>query len=119
MAKQQQSGGAPTGGEREKNSTEAASTGAGGRPRGFPDQERQRPVSREGGQAEAPTGAQSQTGMQPGMQTGGQTGMQRNESRRTGVGTSEVGRAQASLLPAFMTSPGLMASAFMSNPFAF
>ncbi|MES2524770.1 MAG: Hsp20/alpha crystallin family protein [Gemmatimonadota bacterium] len=127
MAKQQQSGGTPTGGEREKNSTDRVSTGAGGRPGSFTDQERQRPVSREGGQGDTSAGGQSQagrqggtqTGAQTGMHTGAQTGMQRGNSQRTGLGTPGAGHAQPSMLPAFMASPGLMASAFMSNPFAF
>lgn len=63
---------------------------------GSADQERQRAVSREGG-----------------------TGMQRTGGRQ-GPGTAvSRGQGQPSLLPAFMSSPGLMASAFMSNPFAF
>jgi HSP20 family protein len=61
------------------------------------DQERQRQVSRE----------PSSTGK--GMQHGGQSG-----------GDSAIsGRGQPSMLPAFMANPGLMASAFMSDPFAF
>ena len=61
------------------------------------DQERQRQVSRE----------PSSTGT--GMQRGGQSG----------AGSAISGRGQPSMLPAFMTNPGLMASAFMSDPFAF
>ena len=53
------------------------------------DQERQRQISRE---------PRSSSGM----------GMQRGS-----------GSGQSSMLPAFMTNPGLMASAFMSDPFAF
>lgn len=59
------------------------------------DQERQRRISRE---PTSPSGA--------GMQRGGQPG-------------ALAGRGQSSMLPAFMTNPGLMASAFMSDPFAF
>ena len=62
------------------------------------DQERQRPVDRERG---ASGTAMQQGGRQPGTALGGRTS------------------GQSSLLPAFMASPGLMASAFMSNPFAF
>jgi HSP20 family protein len=61
------------------------------------DQERQRRVSRE----------PSSSGT--GMQRGGQSG----------AGSAISGRGQPSMLPAFMTNPGLMASAFMSDPFAF
>jgi HSP20 family protein len=61
------------------------------------DQERQRQISRE------PTSSGT------GMQRGGQSG----------TGSSLSGRGQPSMLPAFMTNPGLMASAFMSDPFAF
>jgi HSP20 family protein len=61
------------------------------------DQERQRQVSRE----------PSSSGT--GMQRGGQSG----------AGSAISGRGQPSMLPAFMTNPGLMASAFMSDPFAF
>ena len=62
------------------------------------DQERQRQVSRE----------PSSTGT--GMQRGGQSG--------AGSAISG-GRGQTTMLPAFMANPGLMASAFMSDPFAF
>jgi HSP20 family protein len=62
------------------------------------DQERQRQVSREPASS---SGA--------GMQRGGQSG----------TGSMVSGRDQPSMLPAFMTNPGLMASAFMSDPFAF
>jgi HSP20 family protein len=62
------------------------------------DQERQRQISRE------PTSS-SGTGMQRGGQSGG--------------GSMISGQGQPSMLPAFMTNPGLMASAFMSDPFAF
>ena len=61
------------------------------------DQERQRQVSRES--------------------NSGSMGMQRGGGRQTG--SSLAGRGEPSLLPAFMSNPGLMASAFMSNPFAF
>jgi HSP20 family protein len=64
------------------------------------DQERQRQVSRE-----------------PGSSSG--TGMQRGGSRQSSGGALSSRGGQPSLLPAFMTNPGLMASAFMSNPFAF
>lgn len=64
------------------------------------DQERQRQVTREGG-------------------AGPGTGMQRGRQPGAGTGVTGRGQAQPSLLPAFMSSPGLMASAFMSNPFAF
>jgi HSP20 family protein len=64
------------------------------------DQERQRQVSRE-----------------PGSSSG--AGMQRGNQQQSGAGSSLAGRGQPSMLPAFMTNPGLMASAFMSNPFAF
>ena len=62
------------------------------------DHERQRQISRE------PISSQGS-----GMQRGGQSGM----------GSALSGRGQSSMLPAFMTNPGLMASAFMSDPFAF
>ena len=66
------------------------------------DQEIQRSVNREGGQTSG-------------------TGMQRGGGRSMGAGTGLAGRGQGqpSLLPAFMANPGLMASAFMSNPFGF
>jgi HSP20 family protein len=63
------------------------------------DQERQRQVSRE-----------------PASSSG--IGMQRGGARQPG-GSSLASRGEPSLLPAFMTNPGLMASAFMSDPFAF
>jgi HSP20 family protein len=61
------------------------------------DQERQRQISREPSSSGA------------GIQRGGQSG----------AGSALAGRGQPSMLPAFMTNPGLMASAFMSDPFAF
>ncbi|GLC26880.1 Hsp20/alpha crystallin family protein [Roseisolibacter agri] len=61
------------------------------------DRERQRSVSRE---------ATPGTGMQRGERAGMTTGAGR-------------GATSPSLLPAFMANPDLMASAFMSNPFAF
>jgi len=79
-------------------SSSASTTNVQGRQSAQPstDQERQRQVNRE----------PDSGGM--GMQRGG---------RRTGSSIS--GRGEPSLLPAFMSNPGLMASAFMSNPFAF
>jgi len=62
------------------------------------DQERQRQISRE-------PSSSSGTGVQRGGQSGG--------------GSMLSGRGQTSMLPAFMTNPGLMASAFMSDPFTF
>ena len=62
------------------------------------DQERQRQISRE---------PASTSGR--GMQRGGQSG----------AGSMLSGRGQPSVLPVFMANPGLMASAFMSDPFAF
>jgi HSP20 family protein len=75
----------------------SASSGSGQSAQQSPDQERQRPINREP--------ASSGTGMQRGGQSG--------------AGSSISGRGQPSMLPAFMTNPGLMASAFMSDPFAF
>lgn len=63
------------------------------------DQERQRDVTREQGSAG--------------------TGLQRSGAGRAGGSLAGRGQGQPSLLPAFMASPGLMASAFMSNPFTF
>jgi HSP20 family protein len=73
------------------------SSGSGQSAQQSSDQERQRQISRE------PTSAGT------GMQRGGQSG----------AGSALSGRGQPSMLPAFMTNPGLMASAFMSDPFAF
>ena len=68
------------------------------------DQERRRPVEREtGGGAEGGAG----------MQRRSDTAM----GARSAFGAS--GEGESSLLPAFMANPGLMAGAFMSNPFAF
>jgi HSP20 family protein len=65
------------------------------------DQERQRHVSRE-------------------PETSGGTGLQRGRGRQAGAGASLARRGgQPSVLPALIANPELMASAFMSNPFAF
>jgi HSP20 family protein len=87
---------------------EAGTSSAGGAGRGAgSDQELSRPVSREEGQ-------------------GSNTGMQRGGARSLGasggnpaLGGRGQGQGQPSLLPAFMANPGLMASAFMTNPFGF
>ena len=63
------------------------------------EQERQRDVTREQGSAGA--------------------GMQRSAAGRSSGALAGRGQGQPSLLPAFMASPGLMASAFMSDPFTF
>jgi HSP20 family protein len=83
------------------------------------DQERQRQVIREGG-----GGAGGGT-----MMGTGSRGMQRTGTGQRGAGTALAergqgqgqlqGQGQPMLLPAFMANPGLMASAFMTNPFAF
>jgi HSP20 family protein len=88
-------GGAPSGGAR--GGAAGAAPSAGG---GRSDQERAMGVSREG----------SPGGVQPGESQGVQPGAQR------GGATS---RPQPSLLPAFFANPGLMASAFIANPFEF
>ncbi|HEY2898908.1 MAG TPA: Hsp20/alpha crystallin family protein [Gemmatimonadaceae bacterium] len=75
-----------------------SSSGSGQSAQQSSDQERQRQISRE---PSSSSGA--------GMQRGGQSG----------AGAALSGRGQQSMLPAFMTNPGLMASAFMSDPFAF
>lgn len=49
--------------------------------------------------------------------TSGRTGVQRGGRQQGALTGREAG--QPSLLPAFMAHPGLMASAFMSDPFAF
>jgi HSP20 family protein len=77
----------------------STSSGSGQGAQQSSDQERQRQISREP--------ASSGTGMQRGGQSG------------AGSAISGRGQAQPSMLPAFMTNPGLMASAFMSDPFAF
>jgi HSP20 family protein len=77
----------------------STSSGSGQGAQQSSDQERQRQISRE------PTSSGT------GMQRGGQSG--------AGSAISGRGQAQPSMLPAFMTNPGLMASAFMSDPFAF
>jgi HSP20 family protein len=74
------------------------SSGSGQSAQQAPDQQRQRQINRE-------TAASSGTGMQRGGQSAGSSMLS--------------GRGQPSMLPAFMTNPGLMASAFMSDPFAF
>lgn len=95
------SGRGSSGATNTENAQSAASSGSSGQSaQQHSDQERQRQVSRE------PESSQG-------------TGMQRGGARQSGTGTSLAGRGQPSLLPAFMTNPGLMASAFMSNPFAF
>lgn len=75
-----------------------SSSGSGQSAQQSSDQERQRQISRE-----------------PSSSSG--IGMQR--SGQYGTGSGIAGRGQQSILPAFMTNPGLMASAFMSDPFAF
>jgi HSP20 family protein len=82
----------------ENAQSSGSSSGSGQSAQQSGDQERQRQISRE---------PSSSSGM--GMQRGGQYG----------TGSSLAGRGQQSMLPAFMTNPGLMASAFMSDPFAF
>jgi len=74
-----------------------SSSGGGQSAQQSADQERQRQISREPSSSAV------------GMQRGGQYG----------TGSALSGRGQQSMLPAFMTNPGLMASAFMSDPFAF
>ena len=92
-------------GQSRERSGAAGAAGArdasGGASAGQRDQERQREVSREEGSAGT------------GMQRGG-TGRQ-----QSGGALATRGQGQPSLLPAFMASPGLMASAFMSDPFTF
>jgi HSP20 family protein len=78
------------------------SAGAGA---GRAEQERPLQVGREG----------DQQGQQ-GMQVRGGTGRGTAQGGQAGTGLS---RQQPSLLPAFFAHPGLMASAFMSNPFEF
>jgi HSP20 family protein len=85
------------------NAQSGSSSSGGGQSAQQPaDQERQRQVSREPGT--------SQQG----------TGLQRGTGRQTGRGPALARRGgQGSVLPALMANPELMASAFMSNPFAF
>jgi len=85
---------------------DAAASGAGA---SRPDLERPRQVSREG----------TPEGVQPGESVGAQAGMQRNARQGVQRGGALAGRQGPSVLPAFMAHPGLMASAFMTNPFEF
>jgi HSP20 family protein len=82
------------------STSSAGGSGTGGQSAQSSDQERQRQVSRE-----------------PGGSSG--TGVQRSGQQQGGTGSSLAGRGQSTMLPAFMTNPGLMASAFLSDPFAF
>jgi HSP20 family protein len=88
------------GGTNMENAQSGGPTGGGQNAQQSRDQERQRQVTRE---------PESSSG----------TGMQRGGARQGGIGSSLAGRGHPSLLPVFMSNPGLMASAFMSNPFAF
>ena len=87
--------------------------GAATRDNQMSDRERPREVSHEGSAGSA--------GSVRGGSAGGaeSTGMQRTGRQPSGARTSMTSRGQPSVLPAFMSNPGLMASAFMSNPFAF
>jgi HSP20 family protein len=88
------------GGQSGDATTSAAGAGAGaqsGTVESRGDRERGRQVTREGG-----------------------AGMRTTGGRSTGAGGALAGRGeQPSLLPALMANPGLMASAFLSNPYGF
>ena len=77
------------------------------------DQERQREVSRERGSQGLQTGGGAQRGMQQqGVQSGAVSGGRgQQQPYQYGGGPS--------LLPAFFSQPGLMASAFLNDPFEF
>ena len=76
------------------------------------DQERQREVSRERGSQGLQTGGGAQRGMQQqGVQSGAVSGGRGQQQPYQYGGPS--------LLPAFFSQPGLMASAFLNDPFEF
>jgi HSP20 family protein len=95
----QQSRGGRSSGRSTSSGANSESTQSGASGGQSSDQERLRGVSREPGRG---------------------IGLERGGGRESGSGMQRGGgRSQPSVLPAFMASPGLMASAFMANPFAF